>query len=244
MARIFPLDGQASAGLWWYSLLLYDLDDEGNCSLTPAQLSPPGLSGRGYLASQFGAPCEDGAAVASCTQAFSESAPPLPMATETSKTGRSTDIRLHHVAPVLPGGWVLLGEQTKFVAVSPQRFVAARVSASAMAATGASDALAEDELLRSPDGGGLFEFTVLGEPGESVGVAVVVPSGNAGGGGGSGGGNASAKDNAAGMMGDGMGVVAVVKVVVGASGRSEVECAAKPAGCRVLHAGARGSGAL
>ena len=55
-----------------------------------------------------------------------------------SGTGRSSDIRLHQIPPVLLGGWVLLGEQTKYVAVSPQRFMSAR-SGTSMAPS-ASDA--------------------------------------------------------------------------------------------------------
>ena len=68
-----------------------------------------------------------------------------------------------------------LGEQGKYVAVSPQRFMAARASKLGGGADGgASDALVEDELLS--DGGDHLAFCVLGDPGESIDVAVIAPN--------------------------------------------------------------------
>ena len=181
MARLFPLggdvEGRGSGGsrVWWYSLLLWDLS-ESNCTITPAELSPPALSSDGYVVSRFGAPCEDGAPAASCVQVIGKHAPPLALATDTRRTGRATDIRLHQIAPVLQGGWVLLGEQSKYVAVSPQRFMAARVGDPP--AGGASDALDQDELVHTSSGEQgqtVLEFGVLGEPGECVNVTVIIP---------------------------------------------------------------------
>lgn len=223
MARLFPLNQshKSGGGLWWYSLLLWDLSGV-NCSINPAQLSPPALSSNGYVVSRFDAPpCEDGAPAASCVRVFSEGTPPLGMATETSGTGRSTDIRLHQIAPVLSGGWVLLGEQAKYVAVSPQRFMSAHVSGLAAVAS-ASDALSEDELIAADHSNELLGFTVLGEPGESVDVAVIAPPTRAVAANG-----VAADDAVAG------GVVIVLKVVVGAAGKSGVECGPGKVGCRV-----------
>ena len=209
---------------------------QGNCSLTPAQLSPPALSSRGYVVSRFGLPCEDGALAASCVQTFTENASPLGVATETSGTGNATDIRLHQVAPVLRGGWVLLGEQSKYVAVSPQRFMSRRVSSAAAAvASGACDALNEDELLHTTSGGELhLSFVVLGAAGERVDVAVIAPSStrpvagkaiNRG--------HGDDNDDVAGRVAQGARVV-VLEVVVAAEGRSTVECAPGRAGCRQI----------
>ena len=224
MARLFPLNQshKSGGGLWWYSLLLWDLSGVNSCAINPAQLSPPALSSNGYVVSRFDAPpCEDGAPAASCVRVFSEGTPPLGMATETSGTGRSTDIRLHQIARVLSGGWGLLGEQAKYVAVSPQRFMSAHVSGLAAVAS-ASDALSEDELIAADHSNELLGFTVLGEPGESVDVAVIAPPTRAVSANGVG-----ADDAVAG------GVVIVLKVVVGAAGKSGVECGPGKVGCRV-----------
>eukprot|EP01052_Picozoa_sp_SAG31_P012126 SAG31_NODE_701_length_12730_cov_3.008709_1_plen_646_part_00 len=212
MVRLFPLDGREDVGVWWYSLLLYDLN-ETRCSLIPAMLSPPALSPRGYVVSRYGVICADGAVASSCVDAFSESTP-LQIKTEESHTGRVGDIRLHSIAPVLPGGWALLGEQSKYVAVSPQRLVVGHIASDAEAD---SDSLSPDELL---NGDGQFAFGVLGEPGESVAVAVLVPPKAA---------NAIRNDAAAAVV---AGKMSVVKLKVGASGRSEVECSAT-VGCHV-----------
>ena len=83
-----------------------------NCTLTPAQLSPPALSPSGYVVSEFGSRCADGALASSCLGEFSAGTP-LDIETPTSNTGEASDNRLYHIAPVLTGGWVLLGEQSK-----------------------------------------------------------------------------------------------------------------------------------
>lgn len=218
MARLFSLSAihaDDSSGVWWYSLLSWDTSDS-NCSLSAAELSPPAKSGRGYVVSLFGTRCDDGAPATSCVQKLAEGTPRLLVATNTSGTGLSTDIRVHHVAPVLSRGWVLLGEQDKYVAVSPQRFMAAYPSMSPHAADiSASDALIQDELL-SEDGDSLT-FLVMGEPDEIVDVVVITPAPRV-------------------IHVDQLtttddvdvlsGTVAVVKVVVGPTGRSRVECVA------------------
>ena len=241
MVRLFALDGgsddealtaaapaaaatAATSGVWWYNLLLYDLH-QSKCTLTPAQLSPPGVSERGYVVSRFGEPCMDGTPATSCLAAFTESTP-LKIETDSSATGLVSDTRLHSIAPVLSHGWVLLGEQRKYVAVSPQRLVVGRAAATQV---GASDSLQMDELIiahGTEDGdGSSLEFAVIGEAGETVDVAVVVPS--------------SASD-VAGVAGAAAaaaigGRIVVVSVEVAEAGQSRVSCSVA-AGCRVVHA--------
>ena len=219
MARLFaslPNDS-ISEGVWWYSILSWDMSDS-NCSVSAAELSPPAVSGRNYVVSKFGTRCKDGAPARSCVEELGDRKPPLLAATETSGTGLATDIMVHHVAPVLSRGWVVLGEQNKYVAVSPQRFMAAHTSKSAEATDfGASDALLEDELLS--DDNAHLTFYVLGDPGERVDIAVIAPKGNAG--------SWATKaydiaiDYDVSVL---SGTVVVVKVVVGPSGRSQVGC--------------------
>jgi hypothetical protein len=206
---------------------------------------------------------------------------PLDIETPTSNTGEASDNRLYHVAPVLRGGWVLIGEQSKcatpqretalirdrdgpavadpvalfaavppsppsrasfvrdrYVAVSPQRIMAAAHGRNKGAS---NDAVTEDELLlpsppdattsttatigaaTTSEGSGrstTLAFTVLGEPGEQVEIAVVVPP-----------------QPAAGVTVVGgvlHGKVRVVRVEVGPSGRSAVKCSATSDGCQVV----------
>lgn len=69
------------------------------------------------MVSEFGSRCADGALASSCLKVFSATAP-LGIDTPTSNTGEASDNRLYHVAPVLGGGWVLIGEQSKCVGVA------------------------------------------------------------------------------------------------------------------------------
>ena len=78
--------------------------------------------------------------------------------------------RLFSAAPVLPGGWALVGEEAKYVRVSPQRLL---VAAPAAPAAGASDALNASEL--AAGGGGGLSVCVLGAPGEVVRVTLLAP---------------------------------------------------------------------
>ena len=64
------------------------------------------------MVSEFGSQCADGAPASSCLEEFSAGTP-LDIETPTSNTGEASDNRLYHIAPVLSGGWVLLGEQSK-----------------------------------------------------------------------------------------------------------------------------------
>lgn len=80
---------------------------------------------------------------------------------------------LYSVAPVLAGGWALLGEQDKYVAVSPQRFATARAVGFMAGDDGTSDAMVEAEL--QPTGGEGLSFTVLGAAAETVSVSVLAP---------------------------------------------------------------------
>jgi hypothetical protein len=130
---------------------------------------------------------------------------------------------------------VLLGEQAKYVAVSPQRFMAANVSTSAMAVERGSDELYEDELLLPGSGGQeILAFTVLGEAGESVDVAVIAPTES----------TVAINTQSAdrprrgehGTVAEDVvaeGLVTVLQVVVGEGGRSEVACGIGSVGCRV-----------
>jgi hypothetical protein len=111
-------------------------------------------------------------------------------------TGRN--FTLMAAAPVLSSGWTLIGDLSKFVPCSPQRFVAPAQDASR------DGALQERDLINAA---GTLEFVVLGSVGEKVPVTIVPGTPFVGGS----------------RMGN---TVLVVDVVVGADGRSNVSCTA------------------
>eukprot|EP01046_Picozoa_sp_COSAG06_P051506 COSAG06_NODE_8415_length_2181_cov_8.256964_1_plen_123_part_00 len=76
---------------------------------------------------------------------------------------------LQSAAPVLASGWVLLGDLSRIVPVSPQRFASAHAST----ADDGRDALVPAEL--AAPGGGLA-FVVLGAAGEAVEATLVQPA--------------------------------------------------------------------
>ena len=76
---------------------------------------------------------------------------------------------LQSAAPVLASGWVLLGDLSRIVPVSPQRFASAHAST----ADDGHDALVPAEL--AVPGGGLA-FVVLGAAGEAAEVTLVQPT--------------------------------------------------------------------
>jgi len=73
------------------------------------------------------------------------------------------DFALVHTAPLLAGGWALLGELAKYVAVSPARFsgVAAGAGAASAAVRGAAGERVDVTWARAPPGGaGAFAVSV------------------------------------------------------------------------------------
>lgn len=155
--------------------------------------------------------CEDGANAADCLLPVSDD---MPLDVGTSRTDSATlPFALFSLAPVLPSGWVLLGEADKIVPVSPQRFVVADPSKTPRARSACSDALAAEELHGEPGGG--LSFRVLGGPGEHVSVRVVQPDTR----------QAERLSRALG------GVIRVLDVEVSAEGIADVNC--RSVGCEV-----------
>jgi hypothetical protein len=89
---------------------------------------------------------------------------------------------LYSVAPVLPGGWVLVGEQIKYVPVSPQRIVAGAAPGPVSIATTATapgnvgqddDGLDPVELVSND---GSLSYVVIGPAGTSANITVILPA--------------------------------------------------------------------
>jgi hypothetical protein len=176
---------------------------------------PPGLS---FVARTFGANCQNGTLASRCLQPMSATTPlnvftpPCPKEKNGQESDGCRSWKVMGLAPVLAGGWVLVGEENKYVALSPQRIVAAAAASSAVADSGgeASDALHESEL--QADGKGL-SFGVVGASGETVHITVLVP--------------ASSTDSTLSDLEKAMaGSIIVVTFKLPASGRVVVKCTA------------------
>ena len=163
-ARLLPPSGQAAAGgRWWYSILATDV----NTTISPEMLFP--VPRGPMVAHQFGRTCVNGTLARECLRLFSVESPLQVRAGGWCDQPPCRHWALFNVAPILPGGWVLLGEHSKYVAVSPQRLLSAVASdASAMVV----DALLDGELAVSASG---FRFKVSGSHGEVVRIFVVCP---------------------------------------------------------------------
>jgi hypothetical protein len=204
-AALSGAGGAAGDGVWWWTILATQVDQPVK-ALSPSALWPPSAPGTQFVAAEFGrAPCANNSVAASCLLAFGEGAAALNVSTQSGASGTAPRLwRLLSAAPVMPGGWVLVGEESKFVRVSPQRIVAAAFVAPAPTASDAVDAAAE----LGADGGGL-SFTVIGAPNEVVRLTIVAPATRGG-----------AATAAAALDGQ----ILLVDVVVSAGGSAGVQC--------------------
>ena len=209
-------------GLWWFSILSTRIATTSACKGIGTESLWPVSQGSSFVSFTFGQRCAAGAAASSCLTPFSaDSGKSLAVATGTAADERLW--MLQSLAPVLPGGWVLVGEMSKYVPVSPQRLVVAAAAADASGggasggggSVGASDAFDAADIV-SKDGATLT-FDVVGAAGEKVDITVVVPPAHA----------AAAVE--AGAQGQGQGgrvggTIRTVRVVLPASGRKTVTC--------------------
>ena len=236
-ARLIATDGAAESphGRWWYTLLATDVFNTNGSSalkgypLYPSQLFPVPPPSLVFVSTTFGSgnssvagsssstPCINGAAASSCLSALSSDTP-LDVHTEpcTKRWGGCRNWKVLNVAPVLNGGWVVVGEQGKYVAVSPQRMIAASAPAGSFSdSDGPSDALHEEEL-GNTDGAGVG-FEVVGMAGETLDITVVAPA------------SSINRNNSQGGVDDRLalameGKVIVVPVKLGASGKASIKC--------------------
>jgi hypothetical protein len=198
------LGADSSDGFWWYSILSTQITTNSNCqSIGTASLWPVS-AGSEFAASRFGRPCTHGAAASSCLTEFSATSTKL--AVTTGGSGSDREWLLQSLAPVLPGGWILVGEMSKYVPVSPQRLVVSQSSPTNKTA-GASDAFEGAEIV-SADGLTL-RFDVVGAVGEAVVLTVVAPD---------------ASKNDTDVASALSGVVLVFELVIPVAGRATVTC--------------------
>jgi hypothetical protein len=219
LARLAPLGAAAerSSAQWWYSLLATNV---AGGSVAPRDLFPP-AGGGAFLASASPlswpnpapAPCTNGSLASACF-ALVDDAHPLAIDTGAAPDtqcaaapNNSLAFSLLQLAPVLPSGWVLLGELSKVVTLSPQRFlVHAGAPAPAATDSDALDAVAE----LGSDGSAELSFRLVGAPGEVVELTLVCPA---------------AADPVAAPAARAMaGTVLVLVVQLSASGKAAVRC--------------------
>jgi hypothetical protein len=120
--------------------------------------------------------------------------------------------KIYGLSPILAGGWAIVGEESKYVALSPQRIVSAHATAATTRSADSSDALLESEL--QPTGGAGLSFTIIGAEAERVRITVLAPA-------------AAVDDSPHGRLAAAMaGKAVVVEATLGASGKADVSCSA------------------
>ena len=163
----------AASGLWWLSIISTNLA-VGTPPVRMDELWPTPPKGGSFLVHRHGTVCTNGSAASSCVALFDAA---HPLAVSTGAPPSATDpVRrwsLQSAAPVLESGWAVLGDLSRIVPVSPQRFASARGADSAAAA--AQDDSLDPAELAAPEGG--LAFVVIGAEGEEVEVTLVRPSG-------------------------------------------------------------------
>ena len=115
------VNANAPSPPWWHAIAVSGVGSPGReRSIAPGELWPP-VSGAAVWwhgpapGAGAGGGCAVGAPVAGCLFPFSAAAPARVAAA-------AGEVELFHVAPVLPGGWVVLGETRKVVPVAAARF--------------------------------------------------------------------------------------------------------------------------
>lgn len=195
--------------LWWWNVLASNVGGgAGGAPVQLAELWPAPAKGTEFWVEEWGRNvCSDKAAASTCLTKWSAM---LPLNVQTTVIHRNyvdTDrqYRLFRAAPILPSGWTLVGETSKFVAVSPQRFAVAVAAVSnatnsshadigGSSSSGGSDSSSgsggggggNDDLFGKSSalqpfelellGNGSLAFDVVGAAGEQVVVTLVTPS--------------------------------------------------------------------
>ena len=167
--------------LWWHSLLASQLTAPAVVALSDIY-PPPGPSAAFLVGWRFGwpavsSPCVNGSRPSSCLRLLNKA---NPLHVDTGNSPRSQCVaapnmtvayKLLQLAPVLPSGWVLLGELSKIVPLSPQRFLT-RTGSSSVHAPSDSDAVHPAELSTGHD----LQFRIIGAANETVECTVVAPA--------------------------------------------------------------------
>eukprot|EP00039_Didymoeca_costata_P000291 m.45001 g.45001 ORF g.45001 m.45001 type:complete len:246 (+) comp10171_c0_seq1:1379-2116(+) len=162
-----PLGNFSENGTWWYTILATDTSS--SFSITSSMLWPRPARSSFFMVEYFDTPCKHGESVSTCLKLFSESSP-LP-APELVQNNSARNWRLFTVSPVLPGGFVLIGEYNKYVHISPQRFTSHRLRDQQ---PWDSDVFVASEIIDEDKN--TLSLTITGAPSENVTVSIVVPA--------------------------------------------------------------------
>eukprot|EP00912_Choanoflagellata_sp_UC4_P000323 UC4_evm4s197 len=172
-ANSFPALVPRDDDFWWWNILATNVDGArpSGTPLKITELWPRPKPKQQYLVSivedsisEPKVPCMNGSSAKSCGFSLWDEANDLNIAT------RGNSVRnfiFYQASPILENGWVLIGDQSKFIPCSPQRFVA----------VGSSDAPREKDMMTF---GAKLRVHILGSPGEKVPVTVISPGSRAG----------------------------------------------------------------
>jgi hypothetical protein len=106
----------------WYTVLAVDVTTP--YMLATVQLWPAPDTMAQFVVTSLSQPCADGANASACATLLNAETP-LHVSTAPPH-GVELGHQLYHLAPVLPSGWVVVGELTRFVAASPKRIVSVK----------------------------------------------------------------------------------------------------------------------
>jgi hypothetical protein len=167
-----------AGGVWWYSVLATSVPRGAECRLDEIWPTPARNASFLVSAHRAGARCRNNTVPSACLRTWRAG-----QALTTAGLVPLGDDRkwlLFAAAPVLSGGFALLGEPAKYVRVSPQRFLVGSPPPRAPAQAGLSSSSALDEasvVVPKVAGSGptVLSFRVLGAAAEVIAVQVVVP---------------------------------------------------------------------
>jgi len=185
MVKLAPLvvngiSDSSSKSVWWHALLATNVAAPRCVSAEEFFPIPDPTSA--FVVAEWGQPCHNGTidihnqscvilVPPGCTVNVSTGAAGSDSLGSARAHGSGArKFRLFNWAPVLPGGFALIGEQTKFVHVSPQRFVAASPASQTFASI---DGIQPFELIGHNNA--TMQFSIVGVPGELVPTTVMLP---------------------------------------------------------------------
>jgi len=148
VAHYTPQQQPASIARVWYIIASTGVEEK-SLKLLPDDLWPLPSSTLMVWWRWSNEKCKDGVAVSDCITEFSKTGQGF------TPSAASKDIELYHVAPVLNGGWVLLGETAKIIPVASARVITVQENQTST-------------LVHHSSSGGSITVTVVGSSGERI----------------------------------------------------------------------------
>ena len=162
------LDGVISGSILWRVILATGVSADQ--SVRAPELFPVPTPTDSFIVTEWGFPCTNSSVEKDNCSTMVSGDSRLDVTTQDPRAHGSGDrrFRLFNWAPVLPGGFALIGEQAKFVHVSPQRYTSGRPGLSRFGSI-----ISPRELIY--DNNSSMVFGVIGSRGELVMTTVLLP---------------------------------------------------------------------